>query len=213
LPTTDLLQQYDAATQAWKDGRSEDSFAALQKMTAGRWSPYVDAELQRRRSVAARFAALQQSRAAGDFVDQLLAFRGSLDPDEDGYFLRATAADLNRQRDTVLARAHEAMSRARTAWQAYQASGGIDASLQIETSISDKFRLRAHLLTEAGKDAQQASLIYSTVDPTAGAEWGALRDDIESEARRQRDKLRDLSNVLEPELLNAKLTLLGELGE
>jgi pSer/pThr/pTyr-binding forkhead associated (FHA) protein len=213
LPTSDLLQQYDAATQIWIDGRIEDSFVALQKMTPGRWSQYVDAELQRRRSVSARFVALQQSRTAGDFVDQLLAFRGSLDPEADVYFLRATASDLNRQRDAVLARAQDAMSRARTAWQAYQGSGGIDAFLQIETSISDKFRLRARLLAEASQEAQRASLIYSAVDPGAGAGWSALRDEIESEARLQRDKLRDLSNVLEPELLNAKLALLGEPGE
>jgi hypothetical protein len=163
--------------------------------------------------VSARFVTLQQSRTAGDFVDQLLAFRGSLDPEADVYFLRATASDLNRQRDAVLVRAQDAMSQARTAWQAYQGSGGIDAFLQIETSISDKFRLRARLLAEASQQAQRASLIYSAVDPGAGAGWGALRDEIESEARLQRDKLRDLSNVLEPELLNAKLALLGEPGE
>ena len=61
LPPADLLQQYDAATQAWKDGNASEAFAGLQKMTAGPWGEDAAAELERRRGVTARFAALQQS--------------------------------------------------------------------------------------------------------------------------------------------------------
>jgi hypothetical protein len=169
--------------------------------------------LERRRGVTAQFGALQQSRNAGNFVDQLLAFRESLDPEEDVYFLRATAADVNDQRDTVLVRAQDALRRARTSWEEYQRIGVIDASRRIETSISDQFRIRARLLAEASKDAQQGFATYMEVDAAGAAQWAALRDEIESEAREQRSKLRDLSNVLEPELLNAKLALLGDPNE
>jgi len=213
LPPAELLQQYDAATQAWKDGNSSDALTSLQKMAAGPWGAAAAEELERRRGVTARFAALQQSRNASGFVDQLLAFRGSLDPDEDAYFLRATAADLNLQRDKVVARAQDAMHRAGRLWQEYRSQGAIDASQRIETSISDQFRTRARLLADANSYAQQGYLIYSQVDTAAAAQWTAIRDEIESEARKQRSALHDLTNVVEPELLKTKLALLGEPNE
>jgi pSer/pThr/pTyr-binding forkhead associated (FHA) protein len=213
LPPADLLQQYEAATQAWKDGNSDEAFAALQKLATGPWAEEAAKELERRRGVAARFAAIQQARNTDGFVDQLLAFRESLDADEDAYFIRATEADLNLQRDRVIARAQDALSRARASWQEYQGNGAIDASQRIETSISDEFRTRARLLAEASSDAQQGFMIYSVVDPGGAAQWSAIHEEIESEAREQRSKMHDLSNVLEAGLLKKKLALLGETNE
>jgi pSer/pThr/pTyr-binding forkhead associated (FHA) protein len=210
LPAADLLKSYDAATQAWKDGNSSEAFAALQKMTAGPWGEDAARELARRRTVTGRFAALQQSRNSADYVDQLLAFRESLDADEDVYFARATAAELTLQKDSVIARAQDAMNRARTSWEEYRSNGAIDAAERIETSISDQFRNRASLLAEASRYAQQGFLIYTQVDAAGAAQWAAIRDEIESEAREQRSRLHDLSNVVEPQLLKSKLALLGE---
>jgi pSer/pThr/pTyr-binding forkhead associated (FHA) protein len=210
LPPAELLQEYDAATQLWKDGNSNEALAALQKIEAGPWADDVAKELERRRGVAGRFDELQQSRNADDFVDQLLAFRQPLDAEEDVFFVRATAEDLNLQKDKVIARAQDAMNQARTLWEEYQSKGVIDASQRIETSISDQFRSRAQLLAEASRYARQSFLIYSQVDSAGAAQWTAIRDEIESEARQQRSRLRDLSNVVEPELLRAKLALLGE---
>jgi hypothetical protein len=213
LPPADLLQQYDAATQAWKDGNLSEALAELQKMAAGPWAEDATKELERRRDVTARFTALQELPNAGDFVDQVLAFRASLDADEDVYFVRATVADLNSQRDKVIARAQDDMNRARMLWQEYRSNGAIDASQRIETSISDQFRTRAHLLAEAGRYAQQSFLIYSQVDAAAAAQWTGVRDEIESETREQRSRLHDLSNVVEPALLKTKLALLGDPNE
>jgi pSer/pThr/pTyr-binding forkhead associated (FHA) protein len=213
LPSGDLLQQYDAATRAWKNGNSSEAFAALQKMTTGPWGEDAARELGRRRAVTDRFAAIQQSRNARDSVDQLLAFRESLDADEDVYFVRATAAELNLQRDSVIARAQDALNRARMSWQQYRSNGTIDAAERIETSISDQFRNRASLLAAASRYAQQGFLIYSQVDAGGAAQLAAIRDEIESEVREQRGRLHDLSNVVEPELLKNKLALLGETNE
>jgi pSer/pThr/pTyr-binding forkhead associated (FHA) protein len=213
LPPADVLQQYDTATQAWEDGNLSEALAGLQKMAAGPWGEDAAEELERRRGVTARFTSLQQSRNAGGFVDQLLAFRESLDVNEDVYFVRATAADLNLQRDKVIARAQDDMNMARTLWQEYRSNGAIDASQRIETSISDQFRTRAHLLAEASRYAQQSFLIYSQVDAAGAAQWTAVRDEIESEAREQRSRLHDLSNVVEPALLKTKLVLLGDPNE
>jgi len=213
LPPADLLEQYDAATQAWKDGNSSEALAGLEKLAAGAWGEEAAVELERRRGVTARFAALQQARNTDGFVDQLLAFRESLVADEDVAFVRATVTDLNLQRNEVIARAQDAMDRARTLWQEYRSNGAIDASLRIETSISDQFRTRARLLAEASRYAQQSFLIYSQVDGAGAAPWIAIRGEIESEARQQRSSLHDLSNVIEPELLQTKLALLGDPNE
>jgi hypothetical protein len=105
------------------------------------------------------------------------------------------------------------MNRARTLWQEYRSNGAIDAAQRIETSISDQFRARAGLLAEASRSAQQGLLIYSQVDAAGAAQWAAVRNEIESEAREQRRRLHDLSNVVEPELLKNKLALLGEPNE
>jgi pSer/pThr/pTyr-binding forkhead associated (FHA) protein len=213
LPPADLLQQYDATTQAWKDGNADEALAGLQKMAAGPWGEAAAEELERKRAVTALFASLQQSRNASGYVERLLAFRQSLDADEDVYFLRATAGDLNLQRDNVIARAQDAMSRARMLWEEYRSKGGIDASQRIETSISDQFRTGARLLAEASRYAQQGFLTYSQVDAAGAGQWAAIRDEIESEARQQRGALHDLSNVVEPELLKTKLALLGDPNE
>ena len=213
LPPADLLEQYDAATQAWKDGNSSEALAGLEKLAAGAWGEEAAVELERRRGVTARFAALQQARNTDGFVDQLLAFRESLVADEDVAFVRATVTDLNLQRNEVIARAQDAMDRARTLWQEYRSNGAIDASLRIETSISDQFRTRARLLAEASRYAQQSFLIYSQVDGAGAAPWIAIRGEIESEARQQRSSLHDLGNVIEPELLQTKLALLGDPNE
>ena len=213
LPPADLLQQYDAATRAWKDGNFTESLDDLQKMSAGRWSEDIAHELERRRGVTARFVAVQQSRNTDSFVDQLLAFRQSLDADEDVYFSRATADDLNTEKDTVIARAQEAMNRARALWQQYRSTGAIDASERIETSISDQFRTRAKLLADASKYAEDSFQIYSLVDPAGAAQWAAIRGEIQAEADQQRSRLHDLSNVVEPALLRTKLALLGDSKE
>ena len=113
----------------------------------------------------------------------------------------------------VIARAQDDMNRARMLWQEYRSTGAIDASQRIETSISDQFRTRAHLLAEASRYAQQSFQIYSQVDAAAAAQWTGVRDEIESEAREQRSRLDSLSNVVEPGLLKTKLALLGDPNE
>ena len=213
LPPAALLQQYAAATQVWKDGNSEAALADLQKMTSGPWGDEVSKELERRQHVAGRFAELQQSHEANDYVDQLLAFRESLDADEDVYFVRATAADLNQQKDAVIALAQDAMNKARTLWEEYRSKGAIDAAERIETSISEQYRTCAHLLAEASRYAREGISIYAQVDPAGAAQWTGIREEIESEARQQRGRLNDLSNVVEPELLKTKLALLGDPDE
>jgi hypothetical protein len=66
------------------------------------------------------------------------------------------------------------------------------------------------MLAEASRYARQGFLLYSQVDAPDAERWGAIRQEIEAEAGQQRSRLRDLGNVVEPELLKTKLALLGD---
>src|SRR5262249_31211080 len=151
----------------------------LQKLTAtGTWGEYLKGELDRRGTVASGFASLQLSKSAPDYVDRLLAFRETLDADEDVYFVRATAADLTQQKDKVIAKAQDAITQARAHWQEYKNAGAIDASQRIETTVSEDFKSRAKSLAEASQSVQQAFRLYSLVDAAGATQWTAIRDEI-----------------------------------
>jgi len=212
LPAEGLVRQYAAATQPWTEGHATESAAGLQKMVvaAGPWAAAVSGELARRQAVLAHFEALQPSRAASGSVEQLLAFRASLDPDEDIYFARATQAELDLQKDKALASAQESMNRARALWQEYRNTGVLEAAQRVETTISNTFRTRARSLSEARRQAHLAMQVYAQVNEAAPAQWSTIHDEIKQEAEQQRNALLELRNVLAPELLKAKLALLGE---
>jgi pSer/pThr/pTyr-binding forkhead associated (FHA) protein len=213
LPGEDLVRQYAAATRPWKEGNATESLASLQKIATGSWAEALAGELQRRQTVLAQFEALQQQRSASGYAEQLLAFRASLDPDEDVYFVRTTQADLDSQKDKALVRAQESANRARASWQEYRNNGAIEAVQRVETTISNTFRTRARLLSEARRHAQDATQIYTQVSAAAPAQWSTIRDEIRIEAEQQRNALLELRNVLAPELLKAKLALLGEASD
>lgn len=209
LPSMELMQQYAAATVAWENGDSTQTFAELQPLTTGPWGSQLAAELERRRGVAARFAALDTS-GTDSSVDQLLAFVESLDADQDAYFARAAAADLKLHQTSLMERAQDSTSLARTLWQEYRDSGAINAAQRDENLISTEFRIRARRLAQAREYARRSFTIYSQMEITAMAQGSALRGEIETEAALQRQRLNELSNVLTPELLKAKLVLIGD---
>jgi hypothetical protein len=213
LPPADLVQKYEAATKAWMAGNADASLAGLRQLATGPWAASLLREVERRQDVLTRFAALQASRATSGYPEQLLAFRLALDPEEDVHFARATQADLEQQKDKVLARAQDAMGRARTLWQEYRQQAGIEAAQRSETAISKTFREQAGRLAQASSSAQQAMQMYAQLGAAAPEESAALDGDIQAEAQQQRSALRELRNVLEPELLKSKLALLGDTSD
>jgi pSer/pThr/pTyr-binding forkhead associated (FHA) protein len=213
LPPPALVRQYEATIQAWRDGQVNAALAGLRGMVAGPWAEAAASELQRKQTVVEQLAALQGARAAADHADRLIAFRESLDADEDVFFARATQADLDQQRDKVIARALGLTNRARTLWQEYRGSGAIEASQRIETSISSRFRNQARLLSEARQAAQRGAEIYALLGVSGADPSAAIRDEINAEAQVQRNALLELRNVLDPALVREKLALLGESAE
>jgi hypothetical protein len=183
-------------------------------MATGPWAEAATTELRRKQTVLAQHASLQSARTTSGYADALIAFRESLDADEDVFFARATQSELEQQKDKVVARAQALTSRARVLWQEYRANGAIDAAQRIETTISNTFKTQARLLSDARQTALRGVQLFALVgvaaaDPSAAA----LRDEINAEALLQRNALLDLRNVLDSQLVKEKLSLLAERAE
>jgi hypothetical protein len=210
LPSADTVQQYEAVAKAWRGGDSKEALAGLQKMASGPWADVATKELEHKKAVAEQFKALQPARGTKGYEDRLLAFYGSLDPDDDAYFVRATEADVTVYKGKALSRAQELLNRAQTLWRQYQQNGAIGGEQRLESGISSGFRTQARLLSEAQSGATQGMQIYRLLKVDDVAQWAKLQDGIKAETELQRRSLQELSMVLEPGLLKAKLALIGD---
>jgi pSer/pThr/pTyr-binding forkhead associated (FHA) protein len=209
LPSADAVHQYEAVSKAWREGQTEQAVAGLQKMANGPWADVASSQLAHKKTVMDQFAQLQKARGAKGYDERLLAFYGSLDPDEDVYFIRATEADVGIYRDKALKHGQELLTKAQALWRRYRENGPIGGGQRLEAGISDQFRTQARLLSEARDDAQQGMRIYAQLKAERPAQWSKVQDEVNAEAELQRRALLELSRVLEPGLLKAKLALLG----
>lgn len=209
LPPEDVVRQVRAASAAWREGNTKQAVEHLQKIPAGAWSDAAAKEIANKTGIANNFLALQKSRGSPDYDDRLLAFYGTLDPEEDVHFTKAVDGDIGQQKDKALARAQELVNRAQLQWKKYRDDGGIEGAQRIEAGISARFRNQARLLTEANDSVQQGLRIYQQLRVAQPAEWHKAQQEIGAEADLQRRSLQDLRMVLEPRLLKQKLALIG----
>src|SRR6185369_3100522 len=105
--------------------------------------------------------------------------------------------------------ARELVNRAQGLWRQYRNAGGIGGEQRLESEISGPFRAQARLLSEAQADVQQGLRIYQMFNSEGTAQAAKVRDEINGEAEMQRRSLQDLNMALAPDLLKAKLTLIG----
>lgn len=209
LPPAEVVAQYQAALQAWRAGETKQAYAVLQKMAAGSWAEAAAKQLERKKAIEDQFAQLRKARGGAGYDDRLLSFYGSLDPDEDGYFIRAVDADIGVFKDKWLKRAQELFAGAQSKWTRYRDNGAIESAQRLEGTISDRFRTQAQLLAQAYEEAQQGMRIYTQLKVEQPAEWRKVQDEIDAEAQQQRRSLQDMREVLSPALWKTKLALLG----
>lgn len=210
LPAADVLKQYEAISQAWKNGEIEQALAGLQQMSSGPWADTASRELARRKNIAEQFAELQNARGAKGYDDRLLAFYGALDPDEDVHFIKAISGDLAANRDKALKHAQEALGRAQALWARYRENGAIAEAERAEGSISARFRSQARLLADAQLSARQGQRIYTLLKADVPAQWAEVEGEIDGEMEQQRRSLLELRESLDSGVLKSKLALLGE---
>lgn len=209
LPTPDVVQRYTAVSDAWRNGQTEPALTALRSMAGGPWADAVSAELTHKQAVAGQFADLQKSRGAQGYDDRVLSFYESLDPVADAWFVNAIQPDLSALRQKALARADDWLNRAQTAWSQYRTNGAIGGDQRLETGLSDSFKKQAKLLTDAWSSAQRAAQLFRQLKADRSALADKLLAEINAEVDLQRRSLVQLSPVLEPGLLSAKLALIG----
>ncbi|MGB0126594.1 MAG: FHA domain-containing protein [Rhodocyclaceae bacterium] len=209
FPPEDVVRQYQAVSRAWREGDTKQAFAALEKMASGPWADAVATEIANKKKVLEQFAALQSERGTAAYEERLLAFYGSLVPEEDSYFARAVEVDVARYKDKALAKAGELLAQAQGLWEQYRKSGPITGRQRVDAVVSNEFRTQARLLGEAQRNAQEGARIYAQLRTDTPGALKQTLDAIEGEANSQRNALRDLRNVLDPAVLKAKLALLG----
>ncbi|AMR79308.1 FHA domain-containing protein [Cupriavidus nantongensis] len=212
LPPPEMARAYANAAGAWQRGDSTAALAALGQIRGGPWADDLARDVAHKQQVAAQYAALQSARGSRGYEDRLLDFYAMLEAEEDGYFARAVEADVNGVRDSALRRARELMASALAAWKQYRANGVIGGEQRLEPGISPKFRAQARLLSQAQDDARQGMRIFTQLRAGESADLAQLakvEQEIRAEAEQQRHALRELSTVLDPAVLKAKLALIG----
>ncbi|CAB3763059.1 FHA domain-containing protein [Paraburkholderia humisilvae] len=209
LPSPDEVRQHDAALAAWRRGDVDPALDGLQHIAGGAWSTEISAEYAHKKALAAQFADLRRNRGGKDYEQRLLSFYAGLDPAEDGWFARAIEPDVAAVRGNALAHAHDQLEHAQTLWHQYRANGSIGGTQRLESGISDRFRSQARLLFDAQASARQGMRVYTQLKADHPSQWDQMLEDIDAESALQRRSLEELRMVLEPNLLKAKLALIG----
>jgi len=210
LPPAGISQLQQQARQAWLAGEAQRAIALLEPLDDHPWGA---SQLQHYQSVDGDYRALQASRDAPDYGMRLIAFYRSLDPQQDAHYLNILQDEFQRYSEQAHRDADEAMAAAGRNWQQYQQNGGITSALRLEENISAGYRQRAGLLNQADQQIRLGMRIYELLQLTPAPYWQTLRQQIDTEVRGQRQWLKDLSTVLDPPLLQAKLQLLAPATE
>ncbi len=208
LPPESILVQYQQAREDWQLGSADQAIAALRGLNKGPWGDFIAQKLAEYENIAQDFAALKAAQSSRTYGEQVLSFYGSLNLDEDIFYRRAIEAEFRHHREAFLESAKNDLKLVQQYWQSYQQNGGIDGLRRVESSVSDDYRNQAQRLSKAYDHATRCDDIYRLIKISPPENWNKLHSQIEAEIKRQRQWLIDLSMVLNPSLLNAKLELL-----
>jgi pSer/pThr/pTyr-binding forkhead associated (FHA) protein len=210
LPPPDVISGYRNAVASWRRGETQQALAGMQQMTGGPWGQAVAAQIERKKEILNRFDQLQNSkRDERIYGENLLAFYGLLDREEDSYFVRETAADFAPYRGKAMAQAQSLAGKAEAGWRKYKEGGPIEGALRLESQVSPPFRNQARLLADAHADIQASAALYTRLQNEAPGQVVTLQEEIGAELQAQRRSLMEAKTLLEPKLLKEKLALLG----
>jgi pSer/pThr/pTyr-binding forkhead associated (FHA) protein len=213
LPPTDIIARHAQAADAWREGKHQEAIAILQSLTDGPWGDVATRQITRYQKIEADYTSLLAARGTPGYSEQLLVVWATLRPGEDDHIIRALEPDFVTRRDEVLPRLDESLGRIRTSWTEYENAGGIPGMVRVEERVTERFTSQAKRLTSAYQQVTSGARTYQLLQVTPSAEWQTLQQKIVNEVERQRRWLQDLSIVLEPGLLRAKLALLPDSPE
>ncbi|MBN7795010.1 FHA domain-containing protein [Parahaliea mediterranea] len=208
LPSADILAAYATAASDWRDGELERALDQLEWLRNQPGGDFAARQLQAKRQLISDYATLQTYRGGSEYGDRLVRFYSRLDPDRDRHFVAALSRDFRAHRGAARQRADEAWQNADRAWRDYRERGGIRGLLRLEESVSDEFEQKSVLLRDAFSSAATGRQVYRLLSVRETAGQTSLYADIVAELNLQRRSLEQLSMVLPPALLDAKLALL-----
>ncbi len=208
LPPVDVATIYQQATEAWASGHAESSFTILSQLTEGKWGQVAREVLQHRQRVWQNYQALSNEKRSGAYSARLLSFYESLDPQEDGYFIKALAPEYQSHQSEALRLAGEAFASALKQWNAYQQEGRISGLQRLEASISGQYRQQAERLAGSLKQVTRGMEIYRLLEMKVSEQHRDLNQEILRECRLQRNSMQELRMVLDSNLYNRKIALL-----
>jgi len=212
-PPAGISAVHQQAQQAWQAGEAQQAIALLEPLIGQPWGAAAKRQLQHYQTVHSDYLALQANHEAPDYGPRLIAFYSSLDPQQDGFYLNVLQDQFQRYAEQAHHNADEALLAAERLWQQYQQNGGITSALRLEGSISASFRQRAGALNQAYEQIHRGTRLYNLLQQIPAPAWQALQQQIDTEVHGQRQWLQDLSTVLDPPLLQAKLQLLAPTEE
>lgn len=213
LPSAEVTRTYREASAAWREGNLQQALALLEALSREAGGELAARDLAAKQQVIADYASLRQFRGAPDYGERLLSFYAGLDPVEDAHFIAALGEELQRQSSAAREQADLAWETAASRWNAYRNGGGIRGVLRLEEEVSPRFREQAGLLAAASESARYGRRVYELLGIELAPARAELHRAIEAETALQRRSLEQLSMVLSPAVLDAKLTMLAGPGE
>ena len=213
LPPADIAAKHAAAAEAWRVGKRDEAIAMLEQLKDKPWGEVATRQIARYQKIGADYDQVVASRGTDRYWDNLLALWASLRPQEDDYVMRQLQPDFLAHKEQLLPRLEQSYDRVSASWDAYQRAGGIPGVIRVEGRVSPKFAEQARRLSSAYEEITSGARTYQLLQLTRPPDWQALEEQVVGEALRQRRWLQDLSIVLEPTLLKAKLDLLPKIPE
>lgn len=213
LPSPDVISGYQRAFELWQAGQAKPAIEVLQSLTNRRWGEIATEQKAHYQTILREYQETIAHKDKKDYGERLLRFFSLLNPKEDAFFLRAIGEDLAQHKDKAFGNAAESWEAAQKQWDDYLKDGGIGSVIRVEKAVSEKFRSQADRLAQAYQSMSRALSIYDQLHQAYPPEWEPVAENIKKEARRQRQWLKDLQLVLNPDLLQTKLSLLPSLQE
>ena len=210
LPSRALTQSLENASKAWREGELAQTISILEKLNSHDSGVLLGRQLAHKRQLVSAYDALMAAQGSENYDRLLIDFHSRLNAEDDVFLLQAIQEDYKRLGDNTLKSAEQAWLSAQRQWDAYLVQGGILGAQRLEAKLSAHFREKAYLLIDANVQAHQAQKLSARLKHKVSAARHALHQKVVAEAELQRRSLKQLSMVLSPNLLAAKLNLLAD---
>ncbi len=210
LPSDRVLMDYISAEDAWYRGDFALATSLLQPLTKEKWGEVAVTKLHHYEVVFRHYQTVTLNKQQPGYTTKLIEFFKVLTP-EDIYFESIFKDDLSQIQNKQLETATILFKKAGETWKKYNKTGPIKGILRLQNEISQDFRDRALLLTDAYIQTMKAAKKYKTYNFDIPLKTHIIHTKIITEAKSQVARMQNLEGALSKEVFQAKLNLLPKL--